>query len=360
MSEALTTIESKHAVFVQRFAGHLHKEFEPVLDMLKEKIELAILKGATTEEGIRAQNKTIREIEELQTAIYARYIEQLNKDFFDFTEHEQEFELDALDKAILSQSVELTTPAATQVFAVINSVPMVFEDQKITSLLQPFIKNWSQSQIDRVSNAIRTGFATGLTNQEIARQISGKNGVLDKQVRNSNRAVVRTATNHVSSIAREATMQDNKDIVKGYEWVSTLDSRTSNICKNLDGQVFKWNDKVKLKPPAHPSCRSTTKAVLDDRFDLLKIDGTRASKGATGGKQVNANESYYSWIKKQPRDFVLDTMGATRGKLLLDGGLTEQQFRKLTTDELFAPLTIDEMRQKRSLQTAFEKAGLND
>lgn len=39
-------------------------------------------------------------------------------------------------------------------------------------------------------------------------------------------------------------------------FTATLDKKTSNVCRNLDGQTFDINDKNKPIPPLHPSCRS--------------------------------------------------------------------------------------------------------
>ncbi|MCP4324903.1 MAG: hypothetical protein GY787_24255, partial [Alteromonadales bacterium] len=41
--------ESRHAVYLQRYAGGLSKEFEPFLDELKDKISLELYKLDATE-----------------------------------------------------------------------------------------------------------------------------------------------------------------------------------------------------------------------------------------------------------------------------------------------------------------------
>ena len=140
---------------------------------------------------------------------------------------------------------------------------------------------------------------------------------------------------------------DNDDVVIGYEWVSTLDSRTSDICKRLDGEVFLNKDKgYKPRLPQHPNERSSTAPALDKRYTLDDDDSTRASAMAGGGKQVDGKETYYSLLKKQPRDYVLETLGKTRGKLFLDGGMTIKEFKNLTTDQKFRPLNLQQMKEK--------------
>lgn len=349
--------ESRHAVFIQRFAGGLSNDFIPFLDQLKKEINNSLISAPTDLQGRRLRS-VLRELEDIQKGIYQDYSDGLLEQLELFSEHEIDFEADSLNDVIITESVSLTKPAANQVWAAGKATPMVFPDSNDTVLLKPFIKNWSATEIKRVSKIITTGFVTGETNESIARKITGKGGTLDKKTRANNKAIVRTATNHISAIAREKMMLENSDIVIGYEWVSTLDTHTSGQCRSLDGKVFKWNDKgFKPKPPIHPNCRSTTAPVLDQRFNLDDGSETRASKGAEGGQQVKATTTYYSFLKAQPKAFIDSTIGPTRGKLLRNGGLTSEEFAKLTVDQKYRPLTIKEMKVRDPL--AFEKAGID-
>ena len=143
-------------------------------------------------------------------------------------------------------------------------------------------------------------------------------------------------------------------MVKGYEWVSALDSRTSQICQSLDGRRFKIGEGPTT--PAHINCRSTTTPVLSEAFSFLDKGATRASKGDSGGKQVNANETYYSWLKKQDRDFQNKAIGPTRTKLLNNGGLNADEFARLSLNRNFQPMTLDEMY--KSQPEVFKNAGI--
>lgn len=48
--------------------------------------------------------------------------------------------------------------------------------------------------------------------------------------------------------------------VRQYEFIATLDNRTSAVCAGLDGKVFDIGDAQTgvNYPPMHPNCRSTT------------------------------------------------------------------------------------------------------
>ena len=145
-------------------------------------------------------------------------------------------------------------------------------------LLEPWIKDYSDREVKRVNDAIRAGWSQGKTNQQLVQQIIGtksknyKDGILETTRRNAS-TVVRTSVQHAASAARQETREANQDVIAKYEWLSTLDSVTSTICRSLDGQQFEFG-KGPI-PPVHPNCRSTTIPVLDPKFDWLAKGRTR-------------------------------------------------------------------------------------
>lgn len=69
------------------------------------------------------------------------------------------------------------------------------------------------------------------------------------------------------------TSKEFRMSLEEYEFLAKIDSRTSEICKKLNGEKFKVKDaRAGVNyPPMHPHCRSTTVAVLDfDNFGKEK------------------------------------------------------------------------------------------
>ena len=362
MTDLTIQQSARHAVFVQRFAGHLANLFDPYLSELQRELKIVMADAPTDTTSIRRINSTIAEYRATSAIIYAKYnTDELLLQLSEFSQDEAAWQAASLDTAIESKSISIVLPAAEQVAASVLGNALVFPDSQGVKLLDPFIKDWEAGQIKKVGDIIRTGFVTGRTNQQITQDIAGKGGYLDNQNRKSIKAMVRTATTHTSNLARQATFDANDDIITGYEWVSTLDNRTSSICKGLDGKVYKNKDKNKRYPPAHPNCRSSTAPVLDERYNLDDSSTTRASRGAEGGQQVKADLTYYEWLKEQGnqgpkgRAFVEDVLGKERGALFLDGGLSVNKFKQLTLDELFQPISLSKLKSKQSLQLAFDK-----
>ena len=353
---------SRHAVYVQRFAGHLANLFDPYLIKLQREIKVLMSDSPEGLTSIKQINSLLAKYKKEATAIYGEYntsvfLTQLKE----LAGDEAAWQATMLDDAIKSAAINPVLASPAQAWATVLAEPLVFPDSAGVKLLKPFIKDWGPKQIEKVSDIIKLGFITGKSNQQIVQDVAGKNGYLANQSQKSIKAMVRTATNHTSSMARQATFDANSDIVIGYEWVSTLDARTSSICKGLDGKIYKPNDKDKRYPPAHINCRSSTSPVLDARYGLDDTITTRSSKGGDGREQVNTDTTYYGWVKSQGsqgpkgRAFVLDTLGQERGKLFLDGGLTADKFKQLTLDEMFMPIPLDVLRKKQSLQLAFDE-----
>nr|DAL45907.1 MAG TPA_asm: minor capsid protein [Caudoviricetes sp.] len=83
--------------------------------------------------------------------------------------------------------------------------------------------------------------------------------------------LVRTELNYAFNQTTKLSYEEAE--IEEYEFLAEIDSRTSEICKKLNGEKFKVKDaRAGVNyPPMHPHCRSTTVAVLDfDNFGKEK------------------------------------------------------------------------------------------
>lgn len=103
--------------------------------------------------------------------------------------------------------------------------------------------------------------------------------------------LVMTEAAYFGSVAQKDCFNDLD--VEFYEIVATLDNRTSDVCQEMDGKVFKMSDFQAgvTAPPFHVWCRSCTAPWFEDNDD-----GTRAARGADGKTyQVPASMKYDDW-----------------------------------------------------------------
>lgn len=86
--------------------------------------------------------------------------------------------------------------------------------------------------------------------------------------------------------------------VKEYEIVATLDTKTSEICREMDGKHFNIDDYSPgaTAPPFHNRCRTAIAPFFDDEFEE---DVQRASRDKGGKyKAVSADMKYDEWYKE--------------------------------------------------------------
>ena len=257
--------------------------------------------------------------------------------------------------------LKLNLPDTKAIVYAIQNRPLSVRNFNGDLLLRPFIESMSVATKSAINNAVLQAWSEGQPLSQLLQRIRGTrkagyaDGILGQYVRNAD-AIARTAIQHSASIARMALWKANADISQGYEWISTLDSRTSAQCRALDGRVFEF-DKGPV-PPLHIRCRSAVKLKL---INSIYDEGATRSGGEKVGSidnrgYVDANETYYSWLKRQPESYQDLAIGKTRATLLRDGGLSADRFAKLSLDKNFEPLTLAEMRQQ--VPEAFMRAGL--
>lgn len=86
--------------------------------------------------------------------------------------------------------------------------------------------------------------------------------------------------------------------VTHYQFLATLDNRTSKVCRDMDGEIFAIKDAMPGTnyPPMHAHCRSITIKASEE-----SSKGARAARDADTGKTYNipANLKYKEWHKKQ-------------------------------------------------------------
>ena len=189
-------------------------------------------------------------------------------------------------------------------------------------------------QQQKLALAIRSGVFSGQTTQQIARRLVGKlefesarsmgkqtvkrlasrGGESIKLANYQVQTIVRTSVNQVRNEASQAVYAANKKVAPRYEYVATLDSRTSPICQRLDGREFAYNKGP--TPPQHFNCRSTTVPVVD--FDGLQKDYPGLEKppetfldtrpSITG--RVPQNQAYGDWLLNQDEELQIKTLGS--------------------------------------------------
>lgn len=156
-----------------------------------------------------------------------------------------------------------------------------------------FSKNWLDSKNDLITeltDAMTKVFFYGQTRDEAIKAFQKR---MDVSKFRASRIIL---TEH-ANICGQASFDSYKEThVEKYQFVATLDLRTSDVCRSLDGEVVNIKDReVGINyPPLHPFCRSTTIPYLEDINEIMK----RVARDTEGNVyEVPATMKYDEWYK---------------------------------------------------------------
>lgn len=116
----------------------------------------------------------------------------------------------------------------------------------------------------KLTDILERGMVQGTSLQTMSRELKQVTG----QSFNNAFRLIRTETSFIDSqVTFEGYEQARLELgLEYYKYDAFLDSRTSMICREMDGKIFKITEKEigVNAPPLHPSCRSTTQLILDE------------------------------------------------------------------------------------------------
>lgn len=203
----------------------------------------------------------------------------------------------------------------------------------------------AERQAEIFSLSVRNGILQGQSVNTIVRGLKGRlnrdqAGSIDTIIaaggrataipNNQIRAIVRTSMNAVTNQAAAIVAAENADITESYRYTAVLDSKTSAICRALDGKIFKRGKGP--EPPQHYNCRSRAIDIptgLEEEFKDLR-------------------EDYGLWLEGQSESVKRDVLGP--GRLAMWDGLVKKYgasdaIRKFVAKD-GSELTLVELRKR--------------
>ncbi|MCP4660993.1 MAG: phage head morphogenesis protein [bacterium] len=327
----------RHALRLERFKSH---EARAIVRLLRDEVYTNVLEEVRSrllkigERGFDLGPMTTRRLSNMSDAIrtitragYSTAWKRLSADMKKLALTEADWQARTFDRLIPFEW-DVLTPSPETLRALVTTHPV-----RGTPLRKWFMA-LEPDTAGGVVRAIRAGLAEGQTVTQMARSV---NEFLFTKRRHAV-AVVRTAATHISATAREATYQENEDLVKGVQWLSTLDSRTTPVCMGRDQQVYKVGEGP--RPPAHVQCRSTTTPVLKSWKDLgIDAKDVEPKMRAAMNGRVAASTTYGQWLKRQPKGVQVEALGKRRAELFRSGELSVDRF----TDDRGKLLTLEKL-----------------
>ncbi|HHT7871398.1 minor capsid protein [Pasteurella multocida] len=341
IDEQIEHLLTDHKILLFRYDASLRKEISKRLNRLQKEMLSRI--SAVGLEGVSKKDiaKLLGEIKELIKNYYIEMYSFMDGELQDLLP----IEILAV-REIYNQSVK---------FDLFNQVPdyKVKANNTAQIIAGSPLSDWFDKQGSdlgfKLSGLIRQGILDGKPTSRIITEVRELMG----SSRRSAETLVRTAVMKVNDEAHRLLRDENEDIVKGEQHISTLDTRTSEVCRVRDGLAWALNQKPigdhKIpyqRPPLHPNCRSTLRLIMKSWRELgFDVDEIPESTRASMDGQVKDNITYEDWLKNKTKAQQDEILGKGKADLWRNGVIT---FRDMI-DQSGRPLTLKELRERFKL-----------
>ena len=168
--------------------------------------------------------------------------------------------------------------------------------------------NYSQTiwnDRDRLVRALSTiipqSFSRGLSSDQLGDMIAKEMNAS----RSRGRTLARTEVNY---ICNQADLDVYRVVgIEEYSYLATLDMRTSDICRSLDGTVHKVSHaQVGVNyPPMHPNCRSTTIPKFKDEDGDVRVARDEEGKTIKVPRRMTQEEYINTYVPEEDRERLL-------------------------------------------------------
>jgi hypothetical protein len=249
----------------------------------------------------------------------------------------------------------------------------------------PSAEWWSKQAVslqDEFKRVMRVGVAKGETLQQMSARVMGTQkpsllgvrgripGVTDEEIegltyepgllkkaRRNAQALVRTSYQTVMSEARQDAYRVNDDVIKGTEYVSVLDSRTTIQCRAYDGAQWDLNNNPIgskklpfLQPPnGHWGCRSVLVPIMKDLEEILGVPGMSEMPSSTRSSidgQISTDVTFDEWMRSRSVKEQIKVLGKGRQQLWADGKLTLADMLNPQTGQVMSLKALREKTEK--------------
>lgn len=385
VNEAWFDAMIRHQIGLLRVSGAVRNRILTVLDATESDIREQITTRLAASRSVSRQEALIAAIRAIRSEAWQRSAEIWREELLQIVQQEPEFLAQSM-RTVAPVQLDLTLPSPQLLRSIVTTRP--FEGR----VLREWAADIRRADLRRIESAIRIGVVQGEPPDVIARRVvgtvrqQGRDGVTEISRRQA-QAITRTAINSYTNQAKREFYQINNDILTEELYVATLDSRTTPICRSLDGQRFPIGRGP--IPPLHFNCRSLRVAALDGealgrrpqrqftqqqllreysrnqgfRAPSRRADLPRGHKGPfddfarqrirelTG--TIDGKVTYQQWLGRQSREFQADVLGNTRARLFRDGNLDLPRFVNRRGDEF----PLSELARREA--AAFRAAGLD-
>jgi hypothetical protein len=357
-----------HAVDLQHYGNHVVARIIATLNRTDASLFADLISAL---EHLPADSFTVDRLENLLFTVrglnrqaYDAIGRELSDDLRELTVYEGEFQAGLFKSAIPGEvvaQVGIAQVIPEQVYTAAMARPF----QGV--LLRGVLADLEATRAKRIRETIANGYVSNETTDQIVRKLRGtralryEDGIFNRS-RQDAESVVRTAISHTAAFTRERFYEANAKLVASVQWVSTLDNRTSPMCRLRDGLQYTQDTHKPIGhsvpwgagPGAlHWCCRSTSTVVTKSWKRLTGVDIEEFSPHpGQHGRPSAGRDDIRAMAGQAERGRQDEILGPTRGALFRRGGLEMDAFY----NNKGVYLTLEQLRQRNA--AAFSRAGV--
>lgn len=335
---------TQYSIQLNRLAGKTTKEVIKILQQMEQELIAKL------------SNVNLTDFQQARTQQLLNFIENTIQQYYgQVSDTVRLVDIADLENKFLSKTINTAVD-----FKIINALPTKSQLKSLvenTLIKGDIWANWWDRQAEllkvRFTDTLKQSIASGEDTYKLLQRVRGtrefgfKDGIMQATRRDAE-ALVRTGIQTVSNETRNNFIKDNANIMKGKMQVSTLDSRTTEICAAYSGKMWDMNNKpighdlpFNGGTPRHWNCRSTIIPVTKSWQELgLKGKDVKPSTRASMDGQIPADISFDKWLKSKPQKFVEDMLGKGKADLFSRGKITVGE---LVGSDGKTVLTLDEL-----------------
>lgn len=198
----------------------------------------------------------------------------------------------------------------------------------------------SENHARQLRVLVGSGVAQGKPSKTIVNELMTKSSKLSKaQLKNA----VFTTITEARAVSRHESYKkmEKLGVITGYQYVATLDGRTTEYCRNHDNRIYrKGIDDISTEINVHFHCRSV--------FAPLTASSETDTRASMNGPVPD--ESYGTWFSRQPEKFQKTVLGAKKFEAYQNGsykigGLPDVIGKTLTASAISSALSYTAKEQ---------------
>lgn len=248
--------------------------YEKLLIKIQQVTDKDVKRELLSKYNALAYNYRISRLEALKNDIYVKCKVLANKELeYTSTHYTNTFNNSYKDYQVLisenlaKQNISLSNINSTVLKNVLNAYWLGSNYSK---------RIWKNAEL--LTRALNSTLSAGiLSGQSIQKMAKKLDETMNVGMYNSTR-LIRTETNYFHNQAELQSYKD--DGIIAYKYLAVLDNRTSEICRELNGKIFRVKDAVvgENYPPMHPFCRSTSVPITEDETDIEFSQGNNKNR----------------------------------------------------------------------------------